>query len=239
MTKATVERKRRTDIVNVDQNDRRERLIKASRDITSASKKVIFQLHRTEPGRADRTFKSASQMLERIRGIISSRVAVELQAGSESRFRRCYSPGVQEYVEAREMLEYLQEGRLMGAERMQAEMDEVCEKDGHGLRVRLEEGDYVLGIADVTGELMRQAVGKGAKGDVEGLLGIWVFLQGIWKGMIGLEGFQGMVGKDYEGKMKVMKTSLEKVERTCFDLAIRRAEMGEARYEGLKRRRVE
>lgn len=223
---------------SVDQNDRRERLVKASRDITSASKKAIFQLHRAEPGKAGGTLKSAAQMLERIRERISSRVAAELQGGCESRFRRYYSPGIQEYVEAREMLEYLREGRLMGVERMQAELDEACEKEGHGLKVRLEEGDYVLGVADVTGELMRQAVGKGGKGDVEGLMEVWMFLQGVWNEMVGFEGFREILGKDYEGKMKIMKTSLEKVERTCFDLAIRRAEMGEVGYEGLKRRRV-
>lgn len=177
-------------------------------------------------------------MLERIRGTIASRVAVELEAGSESRFRRQYSPGLQEYVEAREMLEYLRQGKMVGVERIQAELDEACGKEGHGLRVRLEEGDYVLGVADVTGELMRQAVGKGGKRDVEGLSEIWGFLQEIWRGMVGLEGFKSIVGRDYEGKMKVMKTSLEKVEKTCFDLAIRSAEMGESGYEGLKKQRL-
>jgi len=58
-----------------DHNDRRERLIKSSRDVTSLSKKVIFLLHRfdvkdfasAEPsGKARKLFSEAETKLEEI-----------------------------------------------------------------------------------------------------------------------------------------------------------------------------
>lgn len=80
--------------------------------------------------------------------------------------------------------------------------------------------DYVLGIADLTGELMRKAVARGGDEAVR----IHDFMCEIEDGMDGLqERFK--IHKEMFNKMKVLKQSMAKVQRSCFDHAIRRAEL--------------
>jgi predicted translin family RNA/ssDNA-binding protein len=52
--------------------DRRERIIKTSRDITALSKKAIFNLHRITQSRPDRVLKESKAKLDEIRDLIAS-----------------------------------------------------------------------------------------------------------------------------------------------------------------------
>ncbi|GBG67352.1 hypothetical protein CBR_g489 [Chara braunii] len=74
-------------------NEKRERLVKASRDVTIHSKKVIFQLHRISAEKREEILNQAEKDLEMIRTQQISRVASELQGDEYWKFRRAYSPG--------------------------------------------------------------------------------------------------------------------------------------------------
>lgn len=219
-------------------NEKRERLIRASRDVTMASKKIIFQLHRADAEDNEAVLERASVAIRRVLSDIAAKIAVEINEGSETCFRKFYSPGMQEFVEARELLEYMTNGNLAGITRVQEEVMEACKRCEHGRNVRLEVGDYVLGVADLTGECMRLAVQKGGKGEVGDLGNIRKFVNEIWACLSEMEGLMGSLGNDFCFKMKVMRASLEKVEKSLFEVKIRRAEFGASEEGDEKRRKL-
>ncbi|KAF9036518.1 Translin [Hymenopellis radicata] len=143
-------------------NDRRERLIKASRDITNISKKTIFLLHRivletprdedTEPS-AIRAAKRGRENLRQVH-LIYANMKDEFVGDRFWRYERQVSPGLQEYIEALSFAHFLEHGTLITLPQVQ---QTLCDSDGVPL-FPLTTSDYLLGISDLTGELMRYAI---------------------------------------------------------------------------------
>jgi len=111
-----------------EHNDRKERLIKASRDITNLSKKTIFLLHRFVQGDggreadSDTAGKRASQQAyTKFREIqdLYAKLQPELQGDRFWRYQRQVSPGLQEYIEALGFAHYLDHGSLITFEEVQ------------------------------------------------------------------------------------------------------------------------
>lgn len=142
------------------QNDRRESLIKASRDITSLSKKVIFLLHRImnedaqDPSaQSKRASESGMAKLREVRAIYA-KIKVELQSDLFWRHHRAISPCLQEYVEAISFAWYLGHSTLVSFNQVQQELSD--ENGVPFFPLPLE--DYLCGLSDLTGELMRLAI---------------------------------------------------------------------------------
>ncbi|THH32327.1 hypothetical protein EUX98_g1863 [Antrodiella citrinella] len=138
-----------------EHNDRRERLIKSSRDITNLSKKAIFLLHRvmTDDAHTDdkddsrRNVRAAARGREKLKEIqkLFAVVGTEVEGDRFWRYQKNVSPGLQEYIEALSFTHYLETGKLVS-------YDEVQQTLSH------ESEDYLLGLSDLTGELMRYAI---------------------------------------------------------------------------------
>lgn len=122
---------------------------------------------------------------------------------------------------------FLSEGRLLPPDELQAELDAACIAKSSEYCVPLEPSDYVLGVADLTGELMRTGVAAAGEGDRERVTMVCDFLKEVELGMDGLRGHWSSIGKDCGQKMRVLRQSVEKVEKSCFDAAVRRAEFGD------------
>lgn len=77
--------------------DRRERIIKTSRDITALSKKLIFHLHRVTQRKPAAVFKEAQPKLDELSKLFDT---LQEDLGGERywRYQRQISPGIQEYV---------------------------------------------------------------------------------------------------------------------------------------------
>jgi predicted translin family RNA/ssDNA-binding protein len=99
------------------QNDRLERLVKISRDITIGSKRIIFLLHRISNQSEDEIQQQASESLKSVRENIV-RVIEELGAEPYYRYQRAFSPGLQEYIEAASFLHYLLTRTLITPEQL-------------------------------------------------------------------------------------------------------------------------
>lgn len=154
--------------------------------------------------------EKATAALLSVRKVILAKMAPELTPETYVRHHRAFSPGLQEYIEARTFLSYCQDGSLINLAGMEAEFDGAF---------TIEPSDYVLGIADLTGELMRRAI---AHGGIESVT-IHSLLCEVQGCMVGLHrAFK--VHKYMESKVKVMNQSVSKVQKRCFDNAIRRAE---------------
>ncbi|KAJ3490474.1 hypothetical protein NLI96_g1379 [Meripilus lineatus] len=148
-----------------DHNDRRERLIKSSRDVTSLSKKVIFLLHRlmtddvsSKPDQDDRSraLNAASRAREKLKEIqnLFASFSGEIQGDMFWKYHKNVSPGLQEYIEALSFTHYLETGNLITYDQVQASISDDAGNPYFPLPLE----DYLLGLSDLTGELMRYAI---------------------------------------------------------------------------------
>lgn len=165
-------------------HDRYERLVKLSRDITIESKRVIFLLHRIQDeSTKEKLVKEADSKLQFLVTTSWNKVAKELLNQDHYHYLRAYSPGLwhnsyhsiieiisnqplplfykglQEFIEALSFLNYVKLGQLISLTYIQSKLTY-----SETLVVTIPVQEYLLGIADLTGELMRMcinAVGRG------------------------------------------------------------------------------
>ncbi|KAK5111152.1 hypothetical protein LTR62_005352 [Meristemomyces frigidus] len=228
-----------------EHHDRRERIIKASRDITAASKKMsvpIFTLQRiralNQPLPPHAT-KSNKQYHDTIKTQFAA-VSRDLQGLNTYRYSRQITGGCQEWMEAASFQHYLETATLVTYEDA-SQVLRALDENGPGIELSPE--DYVLGIYDMTGELMRFAITamatsgelpkisntQGDDMDVDGKAtaqqrSVLTDMRELRSGLEGLDAGFGPFAKDAEKKMEVMRQSVEKVERALYGLVVRGAE---------------
>ncbi|KAJ3811831.1 Translin [Lentinula aff. lateritia] len=202
-----------------DYHDRRERLIKASRDITNISKKTIFLLHRLAleaqdaSERADAS-KIGLKKLTEVQKLYAD-MRDELAGDEYWRYERQVSPGLQEYIEALSFAHFLEHGGLITYEQAQATL---CGTDGIAF-FPLTISDYLLGVSDLTGELMRFAIsGFGRPGGRARALETCIFVRNCKSG-----GFTPYVWELHK-KQAVTAQSLSKIEDAAYTAVVRTSE---------------
>ncbi|KAI8937801.1 hypothetical protein NX059_005498 [Plenodomus lindquistii] len=142
-----------------EHHDRRERIIKASRDITAASKKIIFTLQRVRTvGEPLPSFvrESNVQYWETIQKQYTS-ITADLQGLNSYRYSHNITGGNQEFMEALSFEHYLETQSLITYEEAKSRIASLCGGNAE-TTVSLTPEDYILGICDMTGELMRFSV---------------------------------------------------------------------------------
>ncbi|EMC94564.1 hypothetical protein BAUCODRAFT_149700 [Baudoinia panamericana UAMH 10762] len=227
-----------------EHHDRRERIIKASRDITAASKKIIFTLQRIRKlneALPQHAIKSNKQYQDTIQSQIAS-VSGDLQCLHTYRYSRQISGGCQEWMEAACFQHYLETTTLLS-------YDDAAEKfrqlDEAGSGIELSPEDWLLGVYDMTGELMRFAIttmattgellkpsgssqsdddGMDVDGQAHRQRSVLTDLRELRAALESLNVGTGPFAKDCEKKLAVMQTSVEKVEKALYGLVVRGAE---------------
>lgn len=81
--------------------------------------------------------------------------------------------------------------------------------------------DYVLGLNDLSGELMRYCINKISSGHIETAFDICRFLSHLYVGMLSV----GFVNREYSRKMITVKQCLRKVEIACYTVRVRGSEI--------------
>ncbi|EKM60850.1 uncharacterized protein PHACADRAFT_84062 [Phanerochaete carnosa HHB-10118-sp] len=218
-----------------DHNDRRERLIKHGRDVTNLSKKVIFLLHRImvddapdDPagggegtGDRARALKAASRGRDKLREVraMFANVRHELVGDRFWRYQRQISPGLQEYIEALSFAHYLETGKLISYKEVQISLSD--DKGIPYFPLPLE--DYLLGLSDLTGELMRYAISAiSRRGGRTKAQDVCIFVRNCRAGRY----FEGWTPyfKDLRKKQNVTSQSLEKIEDAAYAIVVRSSE---------------
>ncbi|RPB21608.1 Translin [Terfezia boudieri ATCC MYA-4762] len=208
-----------------EHHDRRERVIKASRDITALSKKMIFTMQRSRSLYGPQPLfieKDTAQRTSQIHALFTS-ILPDLTSGTlnSHRYARNISGGIQEYLEAISFHHYLITGRLLTITQAQASLPE-------GINLTIE--DYFGGIFDLVGEVMRLAItiiattpldkeGGGVK--TPKILGDLRVMRAFFDS---LDTRGGGLGKEVEKKMGVMRTCVEKVEGAVYGMLVRGSE---------------
>ncbi|GMG03745.1 unnamed protein product [Aspergillus oryzae var. brunneus] len=183
-----------------EHHDRRERLIKISRDITALSKKMyVYNL-----------FPSI----------------LDLTGPNKWRYQRQLSGAIQEYIEALSFHHYLTSQTLITLPEVRTKLP---------AEILVTEEDYLLGLFDLTGEMMRFAVTALSAGSVaseEKKMGLSREQNGIVVDLREMRSlFEGLsvsrrhnLIKDLGKKMEVMQGSVEKVERAAYGILVRGSE---------------
>ncbi|KAF4605489.1 hypothetical protein EYR40_004273 [Pleurotus pulmonarius] len=205
-------------------HDRRERLIKASRDITNLSKKTIFLLHRLAlESLADAD--NARQTSAAAKGYANLREVQSLYAGLRNelvgdrfwRYHQQVSPGLQEYIEALSFTYFLEHRSLIPFEAVQRSLSD----EDHVPYLPLTTSDYLLGLSDLTGELMRLAIsGIAQRGGRKQAMEICTFVRNC---KADFEGFTPHV-RELSKKQAVTSSSLEKIEDAAYAIVLRGSE---------------
>ncbi|KIY43395.1 Translin [Fistulina hepatica ATCC 64428] len=222
--------------------DRRERIVKASRDITISSKRAIFLLHRIAAEDDDELTKRSSlqaeapneprptayqraaiQGFEHLRTVQVMFCALREELGGERFWRYHYqiSPGLQEYIEAFGLAHYLAHGTLVPFTAIQESLS-----DEQGVFVPLAPSDYLLGLADLSGELMRLAIGGlTRRGGPTRANSICSFVRDCKMGEY-FPHFDTLAPsvRDLDKKQAITAQSLRKIEDAAYTVAIRTSE---------------
>ncbi|OWR54721.1 putative translin associated factor X [Danaus plexippus plexippus] len=206
-----------------DRQDRHERLVKLSRDITIESKRIIFLLHSaitTES--SEKAVKEANERLDKlIKGPIKS-IGFELEHSPAYLHSRAVTAGFQEYIEARTFCSIMESKVIIGWSEVQKEFTYDIKNDDseRSLVTMLPQIDYMLGLADLTGELMRKAINSISSGDSHECFSACQFVRDLYTGYLGLFG----MGKDLARKMTTTRNNVNKVEAAVYALRVRGGE---------------
>ncbi|RLN25156.1 translin-associated protein X [Panicum miliaceum] len=183
-------------------NDKRERLVKASRDITMNSKKVIFQVHRISKVNKEEVLSKAENDLAAV---------VNQYIGKL----------VQEYVEAATLCRFCKTGTLLSLAEINDSLLALSDKSVEPLQINVL--DYLLGVADLSGELMRLAIGRISDGEVEYAKKICAFVRDIYRELTLVVPLMDD-NSEMKKKMEVMLQSVVKIENACFSVHVRGSE---------------
>ncbi|NXO94701.1 TSNAX protein, partial [Certhia brachydactyla] len=217
-------------------HDKYERLVKLSRDITIESKRTIFLLHRfTSAPNGEEILSESEVKLDAVRRKIKQ-VAQELIGEDMYQFHRAISPGLQEYVEAVSFQYFIKTRSLISVEEINKQLIFTAEdreettnmasnshdKHPHTWSLKVTPVDYLLGVADLTGELMRLCISSVGNGDIDTPFELSQFLRQIYDGFT----FIGNTGPyEVSKKLYTLKQSLAKVENACYTLKVRGSEI--------------
>ena len=122
-------------------------------------------------------------------------------------YARAYTNGYQELVEALTFYHFLRFSSLVSFQHL-----------APFFRGTLLVLDYVLGVLDLTGEMMRACITSITAGDTDTPLQVASFLSQMDSH---LQQFRPFSPKELSSKLKTLSASLHKVERACYSLHLR------------------
>lgn len=125
--------------------------------------------------------------------------------------------------------QYLQEDKIQSwpyfAEQFTYEHTDCAAKAGpNSIRtVTLPPVEYILGIADLTGELMRKCINSLGSGNIDDCFLTCNFVKNIYSGFLSV----GNVSNNREVNRKafILKQSLYKMEHVCYNIVVRGSEI--------------
>ncbi|KAI9268346.1 Translin [Phascolomyces articulosus] len=202
-------------------HDRRERVIKVSRDITAQSKKMVFALHRAAQ-RNGTNYDEAKTKKEEIMKMFRL-LALEIDGPDYYRYSRSFAGGFEEFIEGVAFLHYLENNSLV----TKSEINCLFQDEAGNQWLFVRDEDFILGIADFTGELTRYAINIITTGKYEQALKICRFLRQI---NTDCDILAGSTLPQLNKKMVALRSSIAKVERACYAFQIRGSEYPKEMY---------
>ncbi|XP_030564237.1 translin-associated protein X [Drosophila novamexicana] len=231
-------------------HDRHERILKLSRDITIESKRIIFFLHSIDARKENKAkvLEEAQQRLTKLIEVNFRAIALELRDQDVYQFRAAYSPGLQEFIEAYTYMEYLcnednaehskpvsdwsalqsvmqyeieANKEPVKEESMPISGDQTEVKAIQKFQFFVDPTEYILGVSDLTGELMRRCINSLGSGDTDTCMETCKALQQFYTGYISLNCQRA---RELWRKITTMRQSMLKAENVCYNVKVRGGE---------------
>ncbi|XP_073821202.1 translin associated factor X [Musca autumnalis] len=225
-------------------HDRYERIVKMSRDITIESKRIIFLLHSIDirKNNKQKVLEEAQTRLEKVINQNFKAIAEELHGYDPYQFRGAYSPGLQEFIEAYTFMEYTKyveneentsEGEMIDWIELQKKMtypsssleegkgDDEAGGGSKDTSFFVDPTEYILGVSDLTGELMRRCINSLGSGETDTCLSCCKVLQKFFTGYISLNVHRC---RELSRKIYTMRQSVLKAENVCYNVKVRGGE---------------
>lgn len=213
-------------------HDRYERIFKTNRDVGIESKRIIFLLHTIDKeSKRNAVLDAAKARLDNVAQKLFRNIANELDGQDAYQFHRAYRAGLEEYVEALTFYEYLQNGNMQNSTILERTLtystpsptDSPEQSTCKAIQVMVTPTDYILGIADLTGELMRKCINNLAIGDVSSCYQTCNFVRQIYVAFLG---YTSVVhNNEVNKKIITLKHSLTKMENACYTIKVRGSEI--------------
>ena len=173
-----------------DYDSMREILIKKSRDVLKLSKQLIYAVHRDEMKNATSLLKTIEKEKKNLDNIAKK--------SKKLIFEGSYKVAIQEYVEGVLYYNFVKNGKLVD------------------LKVMPEH--FVLGLADLPGELVRKAVFLAGKGKVSKVIKIKDEVDMIYGELLKFD----FRSNDIRRKVDSVKYDLRKLEDLVLDLKLKK-----------------
>lgn len=216
-------------------HDRYERIVKIARDITIESKRIIFLLHTLDKeSKRDAVLGEGKLRLESLTKTLFKTIAIEMDGHDAFQYLRAYRAGLQEFVEAITFYQYLENNTLYNwtglietltykvADKNQLAAGDDEPQQTREIHALIVPSEYILGVADLTGELMRKCITNLATGDINSCYQTCNFVRTMYKGFLGCVGISG---KEVSKKLYILKQSLAKMENVCYMIKVRGSEI--------------
>ncbi len=173
----------------IEANDSiREDLIAKSRQMIKDSKKAIYALQRNDPETAKATLKKMKAGMTALQ-----------KFESDSNFASTIRPAMQEFVEAACFNEFSSTGRMLP----RSELGVSAE-------------NYLLGLCDLSGEIVRKAVNSAINDDTKTVLAAKLFIEKLYYGMLQFDLRNSELRRKFDG----LKYDLKKMEDLVLSLKL-------------------
>lgn len=214
-------------------HDRYERIFKINRDVGIESKRIIFLLHTIDKeSKRNAVLSAAKSRLDNLVQKLFRNIAEELDGQDAYQFHRAYRAGLEEYVEALTFYEYLLNGDMHKWTKLQQALvyctsptpvDSTNQVATKTTQVMITPTDYILGIADLTGELMRKCINNLAIGDISSCYQTCNFVRKIYIAFLGYTSVA--YSNEMNKKVITLRQSLTKMENACYTIKVRGSEI--------------
>lgn len=170
----------------------REQIIRDSRKLIMASKTAIYSIHRDEFEQAEKTLNKMKVDVAELR----KKVIKEPKLQFEGIFR----VAIQEYVEALSLFEFIRHGKILPYNEEFADVEV-----------------YLMGLCDLSGELVRKAINSSIKEKYSIAVNIRNLLEEMYTELSKFDFKNGEVRRKYDG----IKYDLKKLDDLVFELKMK------------------
>lgn len=184
--------------------------------------------------------EEAKTRLSALSGTNFKAIALELRQQDGYLYHRAFTAGMQEFIEALCFYQYIKQGSLDNW--VDVNQHFQFPEDQGKFQLLFTQYDFILGIADFTGEMMRKCINTLGSGNVSDCFKLCNFVRAVNTGFLGMfkfsnggefeQGcFRAVSGLSYSGnrevsrKTHVLRQSLAKMELVCYHIQIRGSEI--------------
>ncbi|XP_043581803.1 translin-associated protein X [Bombus pyrosoma] len=206
-----------------DKHNRFERIVKFGRDITIESKRIIFLLHTIDKSNQESVLNEANERLQKVAKTLFKSIAYELENQDPYLYLKAYRNGLEEYVEAVTFYHYLKCDNMkswLEIEKTLTYRNKNNKLDN--IQVFVSPYEYMLGIADLTGELMRLCINNLATGDTASCYQTCNFVRDMYTQFLGCTNTSNRL---LNRKLCTLEQNLHKIESVCYTIKVRGSEI--------------